>query len=148
MTNVGSRDESSSIVGIEYPFSGTPPTPIELKVNRDHEFQSSVLEQAKNFIYSINGWSPIITGSERQKSSLGGDSVLNTYITYNNSTILPKQRFYADMWNWILCEVFKVINGEEITQGIKFNSTLAKMIDDLKEIKGTTEKQEDDDITE
>ena len=134
MTNKGSRKEAKSMVGIRYPYSGTPPTPIDLEVNRNEDYQESSLEQAKNFLYSNLGWSPILTGAERQKSGLGSNLLLNTFVTYYNSTIIPKQMFYADIWNWILCEVLKETNNIEIDWGIQFTSLAKKVISDMSEL--------------
>ena len=133
VSNKGDRQDSKSIIGLQYPNGGTPPTPINLDVNRDHEFQDTAINQAKDMIYSVHNWTPVITGRERPKSGLGSDTLMNTYLTYNYSTILPKQRFYSNFWNWIFDGVFEKVGLEKSELGIVFNSLIKKMIDDIKE---------------
>lgn len=139
ITNQGDRGVAKSIVGIEYPFSGTPPTSIPLEVNRDSDYQKAMLECAKNYIYANNSWSPLLTGQEAAKSGIGTNTLLNAAIYFNSKTIRPKQQHYSNFWNWLICEILEVTHGDSETDlGIKFNSLMDGMIRDLREIDSKT----------
>lgn len=127
----GRDGNASAIAGIQYPHSGKPPTPIKLDVNRDWQYQEKAIAEAKANIYSVLGWSQVMTGHKDPSGGIGSNARINEFLTRETSTILPRQNEFANMWNWLISGIMEQI-GDSTDYGIKFNSLVDILVERMK----------------
>lgn len=140
VTNLGSHPSilgkeraAGSIAGIEYPHSGVAPKEIDLEINRDTKHQSWQLETATANICAILGWSPELTSLRQAKSNLGGNVIKDIFTIKNESTIIPRQRWFEDFANDVLAQLCDREGGDKEFKnyGIRFLDIVGQMIDKL-----------------
>lgn len=125
---------AASFAGIEYPFSGQPPTTIDLEINRDEKYHSFTIDKATSFICGALGWAPELISVRPTKTTLGGNLLYDIFVVRNTTTILPRQATYEDMINGILGQVLAEENApaEFEGYGLKFEDVIGTMIASLK----------------
>jgi hypothetical protein len=132
-THVGGN-AAASFAGIEYPFSGQPPTTIDLEINRDERYHAFTLDKATSYICGALGWAPELISVRPAKATLGGNLLYDIFVVRNTTTILPRQSFYEDMINGILGQVLaeESAPAQFDGYGLKFEDVIGTMIASLK----------------
>ena len=128
-TNEGGFGESKTLAGIEYPHGGRPPTAIPLAINRDVKYSDFQIDKASSYVYSIHGWDKQLNGFEPARSNIGGNIIIDLFITKNTGTILPLQNDWCEIWAEILVE----IAGQTEYQGQVYTLKFPNLIDELVE---------------
>lgn len=133
-------DAAASIAGVEYPFSGVPPTSIPLDMNRDtthHQWQS---DQAIGHICQVLRWAPELTSVRQTKTNLGGNLLYDIFTMKNETVINPKQERYQDSINDILAQILERDGGpsEFDNYGFQFPDIISEMIEKFKGAGSTT----------
>lgn len=105
-TNRGDFDSSESLGVVGYPYGSKEPKAIKLEIPRDKDYMESVVGKASDYIYATHGWSKVLNGFERPKSNIGGNVLIDEFMSRNTSTIKPNQR----RWERHLQKVYQVIS--------------------------------------
>ena len=121
-----------SIMGIRYPKGSEKPENIQLDVNRSESFESYAKGDAVSDIYSILGWSRLLTNKTEAPGGIGADKILNEYIIYK-SVIDTKREEYANLFTFVLQQVHLQITGQETDAGVVFNDMMGNIINEMKE---------------
>jgi len=126
--------QASSIAGIQFPFSGQPPTAIDLEMNRDTTHQEFQLDKAVTCICANLGWSPELLMIRRTTTTLGGNLLYDIFTMKNESTIRPRANTFEDFWNGILEQIRERENAPRSFDGygIRFPDVITEMIDRFK----------------
>lgn len=130
--NAGSRDKSTSIFGIEVPFGKKAPTKIEVPGNRDHDYQKYADTRSASCMYSIYGWSRILTGRTEAPGGIGADRIINELIA-RSITIDCKRKWYGDFFTWLLNGIHTKITNEPSTEALNFVDTIQPVVNRMKE---------------
>lgn len=109
-TNRGAIGKSESLGVMDYPHGVEKPELLKLDVNRDAGFLDKALTYATNYIYASNGWSKVLNGFERPSSGIGGNVLIDEFLTKNTSTIIPTQRSWEGFWGGVYREVATIAN--------------------------------------
>ena len=110
MTNAG--DNPSALMTIDYPHGGKAPTPIEVKVNRDHQYMQGSNDVSTAKIYSCFDWSRELTGNSSVRGGIGANILKDLFSIKYTTTIQPLQEFWAAKWgeifSWYLPQRYTV----------------------------------------
>lgn len=119
---LGPDRTAASIMGIEYPHGGNPPTKIELAINRDTKHQAWQRESAATFLCAVMGWSPELLQIRQSKANIGGNVLADLFKICNVRTVKPRQTFYEDVINNLIRQVCELEGGSDEFKnyGIKF----------------------------
>lgn len=128
---MGNANPAAAIGGVEYPYGGTPPVPIDLELNRDKEYQEWQSDRAISFICSSLQWSPELMSLRQTKTGLGGNLLYDIFVMKNEGTIIPIQIWFEGIWNWFLESVIVQENGpkEYLEIGVKFEDVVSEMLE-------------------
>lgn len=109
MTNRG--DNASSLMTIDYPNGGNPPTAIEVKVNRDHQYMKESANISASRIYESFDWSRELTGGVNAKGGIGGNILKDLFSIKYTTTLQPLQDTWAHRWG----KVFNLFFEDNLT---------------------------------
>lgn len=147
---MGQEESAASIAGVEYPFSGVAPTPIDLEMNRDTKHQQFQLDMAIGQICQILRWAPELTSIRQTKTQLGGNLLYDLFTMKNQATIKPKQMRWETVMNEILGQILAMESGPAEFQGygLKLPDNISDMISSFKGSGGSTTPGEASQATE
>lgn len=138
-TNMLDGPAANTIAGVQYPFSGQPPTEIDLEMNRDTKHQQFQVETAVAFICQCLRWAPELLSVRPTKTTLGGNLLYDIFTMKNEATIRPKALKFQDFWNTIIGEIKERegIDSRFENYGIVFPDIIENMISRFKGSGGT-----------
>ena len=139
-TNRGDFDSAESFAVLEYPNGLNAPAFQSVAVNRDSDWFEASLRQATNYIYASHRWSKVLNGYERPNTGIGGNVLIDEFLTRNASTIRPTQR----NWEAILFRILRMVNdfagfAEFDKLGLQFEDKVEGLVEDLGKSSGTKE---------
>jgi len=131
MTREGDHLQAKSLAGIEYPFGQKPPIAIDLELNRDWAWKDKELDRASSYIYAMHGWEKQLTGMKEVKSNTGSNIVIDLFNIKNVTTITPLQKFWENIWGWMLNEIGSVLLPSQEMYSIKFQDKIKELVNML-----------------
>lgn len=149
----GDSKNAGAIVGIEYPHGGKAPIEIAIEMNRDtahHKFQYTT---AASVICDNMNWSAQLLNVREIKSGVGGNMLIDLFMTKNITTVEPIQYFFES----ILATVNNEICERESApsdfkdQGFAFTDNITSLVERISErtvsvqVKPEPQKEGDDD---
>lgn len=128
-----------SIAGVEYPHGGSPPTVIDLEMNRDTGHQTFQQEQATTMIAGNQGWAPELVSLRKTATTLGGNLLYDIFSIKNTTTIRPRQIKFEDIINNILHQIVTMEGNKEFEYyGIELIDNISKLVESMKSTSTTT----------
>lgn len=138
-TNLGQHPSvnpqgAAAIVGIQYPYGGNPPSVFDLEVNMDTNHQKFQLDQCVKFVCASQGWAPELLALRQTPSTLGGNLFYDILAAHNEATIVPRQYFFENLFNWMLNELFMNEPGYRpfLGYGICYDDVVARLLEKFK----------------
>ena len=128
--NDGKQKASPSVFGLQHPFGTSAPQGIQVPANRDSQYQFGSLAEASSMIYSVFGFSKVLTGRAETPGGIGANKVINEWIGFS-STIDCKRRWYGDFFTWLINQIHIQIEGEPTDKGIAFSDTIQSIVDKM-----------------
>lgn len=124
----------STIATIEYPHGGNPPTAIDLEVNRDRDYHKYQDERSAIIICEALRWAPELISNRPAEATLGGNLMYDIFTIKNQTTIVPIQTKFEDLWNEILEQIHQQENApaEFSSYGIKFTDLIGSILEKFK----------------
>lgn len=114
-TNRGKFGQAESLGVMDYPHEvSNPPELLKLDVNRDYQHLTATLNFATNYVYASHRWSKVLNGFERPASGIGGNVLIDEFLTKNTSTIIPTQRTWETFWGGVYREIATIAGAEPL----------------------------------
>jgi hypothetical protein len=137
LSNKGTHKTATGIGVSEYPKNSQAPEVLKLDINRDYRYLDSISELASNHIYSAHNWSKILSSYARAASGIGGNVLIDEFITKNASVIRPTQDEYESLWKKVFNILGEVTGKHELLEvGIRFEDKVQAAVESLKEARG------------
>lgn len=131
-TNRGDYDEAESLGVIGYPHGAKPPTVLKLDINRDKDYLNAVFEVASSYIFAAHRWSKTLTGLVQAKSNIGGNILIDEFLSKNTSVIKPIQRRWEREWRSIFRTIAEAAGRTEFDQRtIRFEDKVSSLVESL-----------------
>jgi hypothetical protein len=128
-TNRGDNPESLGIV--DYPNGAQTPQVTTVNISRDSKWLETGVKVASNYIYAAHRWSKVLNGFERPSSGIGGNVLIDEFITRNASTIEPMQQ----TWESRAMQILREVNSRRpqfAGYGVKLSNKVESLVESLK----------------
>jgi hypothetical protein len=128
-TNRGDNPESLGIV--DYPNGAQTPQVTTVNISRDSKWLETGVKVASNYIYAAHRWSKVLNGFERPSSGIGGNVLIDEFITCNASTIEPMQQ----TWESRAMQILREVNSRRpqfAGYGVKLSNKVESLVESLK----------------
>ena len=116
-TNEGDKSKEMAIMGVPFGYE------IEwedLNISRDHEWETSKLNEARRNIYAANGCHPEDTGGERPSANIIGNVTGSLSNKFDQNVVRKYQQMISNFLRGGLQNVIGDISGNESFRGYRF----------------------------
>lgn len=142
-TNEG-KDPVDIIVDFYDKETGETSTLHKFDVMRDSAWLEKSNEVLIKAIHSAFNIAPELTKSLKLSGGLNSEQLLVLLITTNAEVIQPIRERYHNFWSHIISELAKVTGSDEMAKyAINFESPVRDLIENIKEVRGTTRAKRD-----
>jgi len=133
-TNRGSVEKVDSMFVFGYPHGGKPPEMYQIPISRDVNYSKYSIETASDYIYAAHHWSKILNGFERARGGIGGNVLIDEFITKNESIVKPTQRAWENHpWQTVFSMMAEFSGNSVFNEiGIQFDDNISLLVGELK----------------